>query len=323
MGIAPQGAAAGTAVSAAGQGVAGGSGQVSQDALRVIKVEGADKTYPRQKIVYIAECNKKKSEMGEEDKKKEIRWAVKAGNSVPMKLECIGEKITLDIEPGWEYKDILVMAYIDSHSETVSQKTKVLDDPYGSTLIRGVVGEDEASAGQDVEYSVTNSNKDGRAGEVSDGSDVKWAIKVGKDGVIDKAMLSGMRGKKAIVLRMRKEWAGKEITVMPYMNSPTETVSVRTRVGKQEIKEIYWSYGKDCIRVSGKSRFYADLNLHVKTENYKDGDMVSITLKRKDGQPLFGDTQKLNLKGTVSDNEAIFENVFKEYTLNMNDTGRK
>jgi len=41
----------------------------------------------------------------------------------------------------------------------------------------------------DVEYNVINSNKDGSASEVKEGSDVKWAIKVGKD---------GMRGKKTI-----------------------------------------------------------------------------------------------------------------------------
>ncbi|MDR2732024.1 MAG: DUF3289 family protein [Fibromonadaceae bacterium] len=200
--------------------------------LLIKKVEGAAETYPRQKIVYkVTEYSKNKSEMSEEDKNKEIKWAVKAGSNVTRMLEDRGEKITLDIDPGWEYKDILVMAYINSYSETVSQKTKVLQDPYGSTLIRGVVGEDEALVGQDVEYSVTNSNKDGSASKVNDGSNVKWAIKVGKDGGIDKEALKDMRGKKAIVLKMKSEWEKEGIiTVMPYMNSPTETVSVKTKI---------------------------------------------------------------------------------------------
>jgi hypothetical protein len=94
-----------------------------------------------------------------------------------------------------------------------------------------VVGEDEALVGQDVEYSVTNSNKDGSAGVVNDGSDVKWAIKVGKNGGIDKEALKNMIGKKAIVLKMKPEWEKEGIiTVMPYMNSPTETVSVKTKI---------------------------------------------------------------------------------------------
>jgi hypothetical protein len=60
-----------------------------------------------------------------------------------------------------------------------------------------------------------------------------------------------------------------------------------------------------------------DLNLHVKTENYKDGDTVNITLKRDDGKPLFDTTQKLDLEGIVSDNEAVFENVFKGYAFDI------
>jgi len=220
--------------------VAQSSSSVAQSTLSVDKVEGATETYPRQKIVYkVTKYNKEKYEMSEEDNKKisEIKWAVKLGedgNNI-IELKDVGEKITLDIKPEWdskEIKDILVMAYIDNYSETVSQKTKVLEDPYKGTLIRGVVGGDEASVGHDVEYSVTNSNKDGSASEVNEGSDVKWAIKVGKNGGIDKTMLGGERGKKAIVLKMKEEWAGKEITIMPYLNSPTATVSVVTRVEK-------------------------------------------------------------------------------------------
>ena len=107
--------------------------------------------------------------------------------------------------------------------------------------------------------------------------------------------------------------------------SPSSLVSQNTGAASSEstaaepkVAEIYWSYGKDHKRLSGKSRFYVDLNLHVKTENYNDGDTVNITIKRKDGQLLFGTTQTLNLRGTVSGNEAVFENVLKEYTLNLN-----
>jgi len=82
-----------------------------------------------------------------------------------------------------------------------------------------------------------------------------------------------------------------------------------------KVKEIYWSYGTGRIRLSDKSRFYVDLNLHVKTEDSNDGDFFNVTLKRNDGLPLFGTSQTLELSGTVSCNEAVIENVFKSYSL--------
>jgi len=217
------------------------SSSTAQSTLSIEKVEGAAETYPRQKIVYeVTKYNKEKYEMSEEERKKidKIKWAVKLGeegNNI-IELNDIGEKIILDIKPEWdgkEIKDILVMAYIDNYSETVSQKTKVLEDPYKGTLIRGVVGGDEAFEWQEVKYEVINSNKDGSASEVKEGSDVRWAIKVGKDGSIDREELRDMRWKKIITLKMKPEWANKGmITVMPYLNSPTETVSVKTMVKK-------------------------------------------------------------------------------------------
>jgi len=220
------------------------SPQVSQSTLSVVKVEGAAKTYPRQKIVYKAECNKKRNEMSDE----EIKWAVKVeegGNNI--ELPDRGEKITLDIKPEWGNnnvnKIIRVMAYIEN-TKKKECKTEVLSDPYkGTTLIRGVIGEDEAMPGQEAEYETVNSNQDGEAGKVGSGSDVKWAIKVGRNGNIDKEMLGGERGKKVITLKMKQEWLDEEITVMPYLNSPTETVSVKTMIVPIVKKTIYITQG--------------------------------------------------------------------------------
>jgi hypothetical protein len=81
-------------------------------------------------------------------------------------------------------------------------------------------------------------------------------------------------------------------------------------------KEIYWSHGAGYARLSGNSRFYTDLNLHVKTENCNDGDTVNITIKREDGEPLLGAARTLDLEGTVSGNEAVLENALRGYSLN-------
>ncbi len=109
--------------------------------------------------------------------------------------------------------------------------------------------------------------------------------------------------------------------VSPLVPAGGDQAAQGTGASTGKIKEIYWSYGEDHRRLSDKSRFYVDLNLHVKTENYKDGDIVSITIKRKDGQLLFGTAQTLDLKGTVSNNEVVFANALKEYTLNLNEEG--
>jgi len=88
--------------------------------------------------------------------------------------------------------------------------------------------------------------------------------------------------------------------------------------GDKTIEDMYWSYGKDQIPLEEdkKTRHYADLNLHVKTKNYADGETVEVTIKNDDGQPLFGDTKELKLVGTVSNDCVVFENVFDGYTLN-------
>jgi len=83
----------------------------------------------------------------------------------------------------------------------------------------------------------------------------------------------------------------------------------------KKIKDIYWSHGRDYIRLSDGSCYYEDLNVHVKTEDYSDGDSVKITIRGKDGNPLFGNTKKLDLNGIISNNEVVFENVLEGYVL--------
>jgi len=216
-------------------GIAGGSSSVSQGTettaqsdLLVKKVEGAEKTYPRQKIVYKAEYNKTISEMTTADKEKKIQWAVKVGDAPEEPRSENSEKITLDIDKDWEGKEIVVMACIEN-TPRKSQKTKVLQETSKSTLIRGVEGEDDAAPNQKIEYKVTNSNKDGEAGNVENNSGIRWAIKIGKNGSIDGKMLEGETGEN-LTLKIRKEWAGKEILVMPFLRNATETVSVKTKV---------------------------------------------------------------------------------------------
>ncbi|KQV45874.1 hypothetical protein ASE26_02670 [Duganella sp. Root198D2] len=62
-----------------------------------------------------------------------------------------------------------------------------------------------------------------------------------------------------------------------------------TAAGGQEksIKRIWWSYGDDETPLEGASRHYVDLNVHVETENYADGEAVELILANDDGSDLF------------------------------------
>jgi hypothetical protein len=76
-----------------------------------------------------------------------------------------------------------------------------------------------------------------------------------------------------------------------------------------QIVKTYWSYGKEQQRLRTEhSKHYADLNFHVKTRNYNDGDILSFTVKRNDSDEV------IELRGAVYDNEIIFKNVFKNNT---------
>ncbi|MCL2281887.1 MAG: hypothetical protein FWC26_01045, partial [Fibromonadales bacterium] len=262
--------------------------------------------YSKQEIKYrVSGYNKDKREVSEAEKQS-IRWAAMVDGKITELAGKRGEEIVLDMPDEWAGKAIRVMACFHSFKQDVSQEVKVgpLSD---KILIRMAGGANKASPGQEVEYKVTRYNVDSVIPEF--GKLIKWAVKV--DGRQEEQACKG----ETVTIKMKDSWLGKEIVVMPYLNAPTEKVSVRTVVEKQKIKEIYWSYGKDRVKISGKSRYYADLNLHAKTENYNDGEDVSITLKNDDGQPLFGTTQELDLNGTVSNNEVVFENVLGEHIL--------
>jgi len=275
------------------------------------EVRGASDAYPRQEIEYeVSRYNKEKGEVSDYDRNR-IRWALKVDGRIGELNGKRGEKITLEIEDLWAGKEIVVMACLEGFNESVSQKTSV--GPLSQrTLVRGVKGSAEANSGQDVEYEVSSYNRDMSSVSDVDKNRVRWAI--GLDGRIEE--LKDKRGEK-VLIKMREEWVGKEITVLACIEGFNFNVSQKTRINlartKSRVTEMYWSYGDDYKRLTdNESRFYVNLNLHVKTENYKDGDTVSVTVKRKDGQ-LLNATQVFNLSGTIFNNKVVFKNVFREY----------
>jgi hypothetical protein len=119
---------------------------------------------------------------------------------------------------------------------TVKGQPALMDNGKCMCMWAGVVeikGAPKTYPRQKIIYKVTKYNKEGHKMSEKDRekiSEIKWAIKVGENGVIDKKMLEKVRGKRTIALKMKEEWIDKDIFVMPYLNSPTEIVSVKTKV---------------------------------------------------------------------------------------------
>jgi len=83
------------------------------------------------------------------------------------------------------------------------------------------------------------------------------------------------------------------------------------------VKRVYFSYGRDHKEVSANLRHCADmrdLNVHVETENYRDGDVVEIKIKIPNICGVSDDLPiELKLEGIVSDNKALIEDIVKPY----------
>ncbi|TQR58135.1 hypothetical protein [Campylobacter troglodytis] len=93
-------------------------------------------------------------------------------------------------------------------------------------------------------------------------------------------------------LRFLGEWEGIERT--------------KSRVESKEILEMYFSYGKEMIKLEGKNtRFTKDLNLHLATQAYNKGDLINIELKHNN--------QTFNMQATIDENgKSIIKNVFND-----------
>lgn len=97
-----------------------------------------------------------------------------------------------------------------------------------------------------------------------------------------------------------------------------ELTDIKPRVKKEpKIIEIYWSYGEDCIRLKNKSRHYSDLNVHVITRDYDEGDQVCVTISANGKKKLSEKLDEITLSGSVNDNEVVFMNVFRQHTINL------
>lgn len=89
-------------------------------------------------------------------------------------------------------------------------------------------------------------------------------------------------------------------------------ISLNVLENKKEIEkkiiDLYWSYGENKIRLDQeKSRYYTDLNLHIVTENYHDGELVSVECEYEGEMGI----SKKTVSAVVNNNAACILQVFK------------
>ncbi|PAV00201.1 hypothetical protein B9T66_03940 [Helicobacter sp. TUL] len=68
---------------------------------------------------------------------------------------------------------------------------------------------------------------------------------------------------------------------------------------------MYFSYGDGTTRLQGDSRHTQDVNLHIITQGYENGEEVEVKLESSLGEVLI-------VRGIIQDNQAIITNPFKE-----------
>lgn len=86
-------------------------------------------------------------------------------------------------------------------------------------------------------------------------------------------------GANTVIAAQSSVYGGAEhasVTVLPVL------------LGPKTIHSIFLSYGAEQTPVESVSRFYVDLNVHVKTTGYLPGERVSVTLSEPVGQRLSG-----------------------------------
>ena len=72
----------------------------------------------------------------------------------------------------------------------------------------------------------------------------------------------------------------------------------------KEIVDIWFSHSDEQIKIDDISRFYVDLNVHILTKNYREGELVKATINTG--------TEEFDVFGKVNEaNQAVVTNIFQ------------
>ncbi|TLD79789.1 hypothetical protein LS81_010160 [Helicobacter trogontum] len=68
---------------------------------------------------------------------------------------------------------------------------------------------------------------------------------------------------------------------------------------------MYFSYGDDMARLQEHSRHSSDVNLHIITQGYNNGEEVEVELGTR--------TQKIIVNGKVNNNEVVIQDIESKF----------
>jgi hypothetical protein len=162
-----------------------------------------------------------------------IQWEMTPENGTA-EIIGTGKSVKYKIPKKYAGKKVVFRAYInkDSYAEFPLQRMEcMVETQPPNLLIKEVKGSEKAFAGETVEFRVTKYNVDGKKLTTSDKKAIKWDVKIGDD---TKKVLVNTDGlpyrTDRISLVVSRERAGKEVVVMPYFRSSTESIAVRMNV---------------------------------------------------------------------------------------------
>lgn len=77
----------------------------------------------------------------------------------------------------------------------------------------------------------------------------------------------------------------------------------------KQILEIYFSYGEGCGRLQEDSRHSSDVNLHIITQGYENGEEVELLIKTS--------SDEFSLQGKINNNKATLYDIFKDRDITI------
>ncbi|MCK8640640.1 PAAR domain-containing protein [Acinetobacter schindleri] len=80
------------------------------------------------------------------------------------------------------------------------------------------------------------------------------------------------------------------------------------------INNIYWSYGDNFILLEKKSRFFDDLNLHIETSGYAQGDIITIEIKPEPSEINAFNPFTISLD-IDAEGKGLLKNIFQGKTI--------
>ncbi|NDV65075.1 lipase family protein [Bacteroides sp. 224] len=154
--------------------------------------------------------------------KEKIKWMVRIeGKDERLIIDgrlLLGEEIEFTIPVEWGGKSVMFMPYLNIPTPKVSYECQILNEKDWK-----ITGPATVSANSEVEYMVKT---DGNIPECS----IKWVVEI--DG-----MQHPLGNGSKVGMKMKSEWHGKDIFIMPYLktSTPTKKKSLKVHVKRKNI----------------------------------------------------------------------------------------